>query len=120
MSLYISLLTPDLTKIVSLLLDARNAKHARLPPHGFTTTPKLYNVRLLQIQLRRLNAHAGDKFHAMSKQAVIESTYEKHDVIIVGGGPVGLFLGLNLVRKGIEVLILEAEGDIVQSPRALG
>ena len=56
----------------------------------------------------------------MSKQAVIESTFEKHDVIIVGGGPVGLFLALNLVRKGIEVLILEAEEDIVQCPRALG
>jgi 2-polyprenyl-6-methoxyphenol hydroxylase-like FAD-dependent oxidoreductase len=42
-----------------------------------------------------------------------------HDVIIVGGGPVGLFLGLNLARQGIETLVLEAESDIVPSPRAL-
>ena len=56
----------------------------------------------------------------MSKQPVIESTYEKYDITIIGGGPVGLFLGLNLVRKGIEVLILEAEADIVQCPQALG
>ncbi|KAI4123473.1 MAG: hypothetical protein LQ338_005237, partial [Usnochroma carphineum] len=44
---------------------------------------------------------------------------EKFDVIIVGGGPVGLFLGLNLVQKGFQVVILEAEPDIVPSPRAL-
>jgi 2-polyprenyl-6-methoxyphenol hydroxylase-like FAD-dependent oxidoreductase len=42
-----------------------------------------------------------------------------YDVIIVGGGPVGLFLGLSLARQGIEVLVLEAEADIVPSPRAL-
>lgn len=42
-----------------------------------------------------------------------------HDVIIVGGGPVGLFLSLNLARQGIETLVLEAESDIVPSPRAL-
>ncbi|KAF2848068.1 FAD/NAD(P)-binding domain-containing protein [Plenodomus tracheiphilus IPT5] len=42
-----------------------------------------------------------------------------HDVVIVGGGPVGLFLGLNLARQGIETLVLEADPDIVSSPRAL-
>jgi 2-polyprenyl-6-methoxyphenol hydroxylase-like FAD-dependent oxidoreductase len=42
-----------------------------------------------------------------------------YDVIIVGGGPVGLFLGLNLARQDIKVLVLEAEADIVPSPRAL-
>ncbi|MCJ1284000.1 hypothetical protein MMC26_003331 [Xylographa opegraphella] len=44
---------------------------------------------------------------------------ERHDVLIVGGGPVGLFMGLSLAQKGIEVLVLEAEADIVPSPRAL-
>ncbi len=42
-----------------------------------------------------------------------------HDVVIVGGGPVGLFLGLSLAQKGIDTLVLEAEADIVPSPRAL-
>jgi 2-polyprenyl-6-methoxyphenol hydroxylase-like FAD-dependent oxidoreductase len=42
-----------------------------------------------------------------------------YDVIVVGGGPVGLLLGLSLARQDIEVLLLEAEADIVPSPRAL-
>lgn len=55
----------------------------------------------------------------MSKDEARTVTQEEHDVIIVGGGPVGLFLGLTLAQKGIDVLILEAEADIVPSPRAL-
>ncbi|SCV57101.1 uncharacterized protein FFB14_14966 [Fusarium fujikuroi] len=42
-----------------------------------------------------------------------------HDLIIVGGGPVGLFLGLSLALKGIKVLIIEKAAKIPQSPRAL-
>ncbi|KAG9499229.1 hypothetical protein J7337_010048 [Fusarium musae] len=42
-----------------------------------------------------------------------------HDLIIVGGGPVGLFLGLNLALKGIKVLVIEKAAEIPQSPRAL-
>lgn len=45
-----------------------------------------------------------------------EQTYE---VIIIGGGPVGMFLGLSLAQKNVGVLVLEAEQEIVQSPRAL-
>ncbi|KAL6720625.1 hypothetical protein ACLMJK_002550 [Lecanora helva] len=52
-------------------------------------------------------------------QAPDTTLYEKHDVIIVGGGPVGLFCGLALAQKGIDVMVLEAEKDIVPSPRAL-
>lgn len=55
----------------------------------------------------------------MAKRSLGTLVYEEHDVIIVGGGPVGLFLGLTLAQKGIEVLVLEAEADIVPSPRAL-
>lgn len=44
---------------------------------------------------------------------------ETHQVVIVGGGPVGLFLGLALAKQGTEVLVLEAAADIVPSPRAL-
>lgn len=55
----------------------------------------------------------------MAKSSLDMTDSEKFDVIIVGGGPVGLFLGLNLVQKGFQVVILEAEPDIVPSPRAL-
>lgn len=55
----------------------------------------------------------------MAKQSAGQNISEQHDVVIVGGGPVGLFLGLNLAQRGIDVLVLEAEADIVPSPRAL-
>jgi cation diffusion facilitator CzcD-associated flavoprotein CzcO len=44
--------------------------------------------------------------------------HEHHTVIIIGAGPTGLFLGLKLAREGIDVLVLEAEKGIMQSPRA--
>lgn len=39
-------------------------------------------------------------------------------VIVIGAGPVGLFLSLKLARQGVDVLVLEAESGILQSPRA--
>ncbi|KAF4456816.1 FAD NAD(P)-binding domain-containing [Fusarium albosuccineum] len=44
--------------------------------------------------------------------------YQSTEVIIVGAGPVGLFLALKLSLKGVDVLVLEAEPDVLQSPRA--
>jgi 3-(3-hydroxy-phenyl)propionate hydroxylase/6-hydroxy-3-succinoylpyridine 3-monooxygenase len=40
-------------------------------------------------------------------------------VLIVGGGPVGLMTALGLAREGVQVTLLEAEPDIVYSPRAI-
>lgn len=41
------------------------------------------------------------------------------DVLIIGGGPVGLVTALGLARQGISVTLLEAEDNIVYSPRAI-
>jgi 3-(3-hydroxy-phenyl)propionate hydroxylase len=41
------------------------------------------------------------------------------EVLIVGGGPVGLMTALGLARAGVPVTVLEAENDIVYSPRAI-
>ena len=41
-------------------------------------------------------------------------------VIIVGAGPVGLFLAYNLAKTGIEVTVLEREKAINDAPRAVG
>jgi 3-(3-hydroxy-phenyl)propionate hydroxylase len=41
------------------------------------------------------------------------------EVLIVGGGPVGLMTALGLAREGVQVTLLEAEADIVYSPRAI-
>jgi 2-polyprenyl-6-methoxyphenol hydroxylase-like FAD-dependent oxidoreductase len=42
----------------------------------------------------------------------------KYDVIVVGAGPVGLVCALKLARAGIEVLVLEAEPQLVEELRA--
>ena len=40
------------------------------------------------------------------------------DVIIVGGGPVGMICALGLAQAGIRVTVIEAEARIIDSPRA--
>lgn len=40
------------------------------------------------------------------------------EVLVAGGGPVGLCLALLLARSGLSVLVVEAEGDIAEELRA--
>jgi 3-(3-hydroxy-phenyl)propionate hydroxylase len=40
------------------------------------------------------------------------------DVLIVGGGPVGMLTALALAQTGASVRVIEREGDIIDSPRA--
>jgi 2-polyprenyl-6-methoxyphenol hydroxylase-like FAD-dependent oxidoreductase len=49
---------------------------------------------------------------------MISKTLERHPVIVVGCGPVGLLVAINLARQKIPVLILEGSYQIDQSPRA--
>lgn len=44
----------------------------------------------------------------------------KSDITIVGGGPVGLFLGICLSQRGIDCIILEKRAEPVQDSRSLG
>jgi len=44
----------------------------------------------------------------------------KHEVIIIGAGPVGLLLGLLLGRRGIQVLILEQRTELPRQSQAIG
>jgi len=41
------------------------------------------------------------------------------DVVIVGAGPVGLVIALNIARAGIKVTVLEQHPEVIQSPRAM-
>jgi len=47
-----------------------------------------------------------------------KATVMESDVIIVGAGPVGLLTALGLVQAGASVTVLEAEGELNDSPRA--
>jgi 2-polyprenyl-6-methoxyphenol hydroxylase-like FAD-dependent oxidoreductase len=49
---------------------------------------------------------------------MISKTLERHPVIVVGCGPVGLLVAINLARQQIPVLVLERSHQIDQSPRA--
>jgi 2-polyprenyl-6-methoxyphenol hydroxylase-like FAD-dependent oxidoreductase len=44
---------------------------------------------------------------------------DNYDLIIVGGGPVGLNLGLSLALQDVRVLVIEQASDIHNSPKAL-
>ncbi|MDP9877421.1 2-polyprenyl-6-methoxyphenol hydroxylase-like FAD-dependent oxidoreductase [Variovorax boronicumulans] len=44
---------------------------------------------------------------------------EIEGVVVAGAGPVGLVTALILARSGIPVTLLEAEADIIRSPRAI-
>ncbi|WP_422934431.1 FAD-dependent oxidoreductase [Sinomonas sp. P47F7] len=48
------------------------------------------------------------------------SEAERHDVVIVGGGPVGLCLGVLLAQKGVDVAVLEARTERTAHSRAIG
>jgi 2-polyprenyl-6-methoxyphenol hydroxylase-like FAD-dependent oxidoreductase len=45
---------------------------------------------------------------------------ENHDIVIVGGGPVGLCLAVLLARRGADVVILEARPERINHSRAIG
>lgn len=45
---------------------------------------------------------------------------KNQQVLVCGAGPVGLMTALLLARRGIPVTVIEAESDIVSSPRAIG
>jgi 2-polyprenyl-6-methoxyphenol hydroxylase-like FAD-dependent oxidoreductase len=41
------------------------------------------------------------------------------DVVIVGAGPVGLVIALMIAKEGVKVTVLEANDEVIQSPRAM-
>lgn len=47
-----------------------------------------------------------------------EQSQDRAQVLVVGAGPVGLFLALKIAQAGIKTVVIESEPAIVRSPRA--
>jgi 2-polyprenyl-6-methoxyphenol hydroxylase-like FAD-dependent oxidoreductase len=61
---------------------------------------------------------AMDRFPAGIVPSADTNVKDHATVIVVGAGPVGLFVALKLAKQGIDVLVLEAEPELLQSARA--
>jgi 3-(3-hydroxy-phenyl)propionate hydroxylase/6-hydroxy-3-succinoylpyridine 3-monooxygenase len=44
---------------------------------------------------------------------------DRHDIAIIGAGPTGALLALGMAQRGRDVILLEAEPEVVASPRAM-
>ena len=49
---------------------------------------------------------------------LVQTRHSMEDVIIIGGGPVGMICALGLAQAGVRVSVIEAEPQIIDSPRA--
>jgi NADPH-dependent 2,4-dienoyl-CoA reductase/sulfur reductase-like enzyme len=70
------------------------------------------------VEYHRPNASEMNLPYANLVPAADTISIEHAAVIIVGAGPVGLLTALKLAKGGIDVLLLEAEKQVLQSPRA--
>ncbi len=52
-------------------------------------------------------------------QAQCQSQPERHPVVIIGGGPIGMGMALDLGRKGTQVLVLDDHDGVGQGSRAI-
>ncbi|MBD3665367.1 FAD-dependent oxidoreductase [Sulfitobacter aestuariivivens] len=59
------------------------------------------------------------KLYPYEKVAAQEATAQRHPVVIVGGGPIGMACALDLGRKGTPVLVLDDHEGVGQGSRAI-
>lgn len=87
--------------------------NSSLPRHK---KPQAYQLQPARARNRISDIMAKPPSHVIPSADTIE--YQSAKVTIVGAGPAGLFLALKLALQKIDVLVLEAEPDVLQSPRA--
>lgn len=76
------------------------------------------NPHSTKLSQRPILSHIMPEIASQGIPAAETVQYQHARVIIVGAGPVGLFLALKLSSQGVDVLVLEALADVLQSPRA--
>ncbi len=63
--------------------------------------------------------HLAFKLYPYAKVAAQDAPPARHPVVIVGGGPIGLALALDLGRRGTPVLVLDDHEGVGQGSRAI-
>lgn len=59
------------------------------------------------------------KLYPYQRVAAQDQPPQRHKVVIVGGGPIGMAAALDLGRKGVEVLVLDDHEGVGQGSRAI-
>lgn len=86
---------------------------------------RINNARIITLTMNGNSAHEMGNNNPDStsyRQDLLplpEDHFEQHDVVVVGAGPSGLFCALKMAQKGIDVLVIESEQAISESPRAI-
>ena len=82
---------------------------------GYTIQKKSIDARGKQAFINlTVTAFIDEPFHAQSFTPFIypDVSKAKHKVIVIGAGPAGLFAALQLIRQGIQPIILERGKDV--------
>jgi 6-hydroxy-3-succinoylpyridine 3-monooxygenase len=76
-------------------------------------------TRSLTVRPAGKGGYNGKRRHRLRLALAGHSTeHQLEDVIIVGGGPIGFINALGLAQAGLRVTLIEAEAQIINSPRA--
>ncbi len=70
-------------------------------------------------QFSKKMAFQYKKYPFQTPSELRDEAVKNHDVVIVGGGPVGLTMALSLAQQGIEVVLLDDQNQVGEGSRAI-
>ena len=89
---------------------------------GYTTLKRSIDARSRQVFINlSIEAFINEPYHSrqFNKVQFGDVSHEEKKVMIIGGGPAGLFAALQLIEKGIKPVILERGKDVKSRRRDL-